>query len=166
MNRAVVITISDSGFQRLREDKSGPAVVEKLRQAGFDVTLRDAIPDEREQIAGVLRELADAGGRLAIFTTGGTGITPRDVTPEATRDVIERGSTRIRGIDAGQGTGIHAVCVAIEGDCGNAGRGFDRQSARIAARGSGISGCYFRVGPARAGLDKRTHGAFLVLNVC
>ncbi len=90
MNRAVVITISDSASEGLREDKSGPAVVEKLRQAGFEVTLRDAIPDERGQIAAALRELADTGGRLAIFTTGGTGITPRDITPEATRDVIER----------------------------------------------------------------------------
>jgi molybdopterin adenylyltransferase len=90
VNRAVVITISDSASQGLREDKSGPAVVAKLRQAGFEVTLRDAIPDERVQIAGILRELSDAGERLAIFTTGGTGITPRDITPEATRDVIER----------------------------------------------------------------------------
>jgi molybdenum cofactor synthesis domain-containing protein len=90
VNRAVVITISDSASEGLREDKSGPAVVEKLRQAGFEVTLREPIPDEREQIAAVLREVAGAGGRLAIFTTGGTGITPRDITPEATRDVIER----------------------------------------------------------------------------
>jgi molybdopterin adenylyltransferase len=90
VNRAVVVTISDSASQGLREDKSGPAVVERLRQAGFEVTLRDAIPDDREQIATVLRELAGAGRRLAIFTTGGTGITPRDITPEATRDVIER----------------------------------------------------------------------------
>jgi len=90
VNRAVVLTISDSASEGLREDKSGPAVVERLRQAGFEVTLRDAIPDERERIAGVLRDLSDAAGRLAIFTTGGTGITPRDITPEATRDVIER----------------------------------------------------------------------------
>jgi molybdenum cofactor synthesis domain-containing protein len=90
VNRAVVITISDSASSGLCEDISGPAVVEKLRQSGFEVTLRDAIPDEREQIAAVLREEAAAGGRLAIFTTGGTGITPRDITPEATRDVIER----------------------------------------------------------------------------
>jgi molybdopterin adenylyltransferase len=98
VNRAVVVTISDSASQGLREDKSGPAVVERLRQAGFEVTLRDAIPDDREQIATVLRELAGAGRRLAIFTTGGFGelmrTRGRESTPFA---VLSRAIAGTRG---------------------------------------------------------------------
>ena len=89
MITAVVVTISDSAHAGLREDKSGPAVVARLEQAGFAVE-RLVIPDEREISAERLRDLADRRVAGAVFTTGGTGITPRDITPEATRDVIEK----------------------------------------------------------------------------
>ena len=87
---AAVVTISDSSHEGAREDRSGPAVAERLQQGGFEVTIRRVIPDEREQIAAALRELAESQGARVVFTTGGTGVAPRDVTPEATRDVIER----------------------------------------------------------------------------
>jgi molybdopterin adenylyltransferase len=90
MIRAAVITISDSVSAGTREDRSGPALCERLEQVGFEVTVVRATPDDRPQIAAILTELCDAGGVSAIFTTGGTGIALRDVTPEATRDVIER----------------------------------------------------------------------------
>jgi molybdopterin adenylyltransferase len=90
VNRAAVITVSDSAHAGAREDQSGPAVANRLLQAGFEVTLRRIVPDERSVIAETLLEISGTGGRLAIFTTGGTGVTPRDITPEATRDVIER----------------------------------------------------------------------------
>lgn len=90
MITAVVVTISDSAHAGLREDKSGPAVVARLKEAGFAVAERLVIPDEREIIAERLRDLADRRVAGAVFTTGGTGITPRDITPEATRDVIEK----------------------------------------------------------------------------
>lgn len=90
MNRAAVVTVSDSVHRGLQEDKSGPAVAEALQQAGFVVTVRRVVPDERPAIATALRDIAEGSERLAIFTTGGTGVAPRDITPEATREVIER----------------------------------------------------------------------------
>jgi molybdopterin adenylyltransferase len=88
MKNAAVITISDSTVAGTRVDKSGPATVEKLQAAGFQVGL-SVLPDDREQIAERLRQLADSGLVSAVFTSGGTGISARDVTPEATRDVID-----------------------------------------------------------------------------
>jgi molybdenum cofactor synthesis domain-containing protein len=87
--RAAVITVSDKGAAGLREDKSGPALVEAL-QAHAQVVETLLIPDDREQIEAELVRLADSGKVDLIFTTGGTGFAPRDVTPEATASVIER----------------------------------------------------------------------------
>jgi molybdenum cofactor synthesis domain-containing protein len=82
-----VLTASDRVSSGETDDRSGDLLAELLRVEGFEVERR-VVPDEREQIAGALRELA-AAARL-VLTTGGTGLAPRDVTPEATRDVIER----------------------------------------------------------------------------
>lgn len=90
MMSAAVLTISDGAHHGLRVDTSGPAVAARLEEAGFTVVERKIIPDEREQIATQLRDIADLRLARAIFTTGGTGVAPRDVTPEATRDVIDR----------------------------------------------------------------------------
>jgi molybdopterin adenylyltransferase len=87
MRRAVVLTISDSSFRGQREDRSGPAVRERLERAGWSVAC-EILPDERDRIAGRLLELA--GTVEAIVTTGGTGVAARDVTPEATRAVVEK----------------------------------------------------------------------------
>jgi molybdenum cofactor synthesis domain-containing protein len=87
---AAVVTVSDSASIGVREDLSGPAVIERLAASGFEVAFRRVIPDDREQIANLLRTLAVGGHVRAIFTTGGTGLSARDVTPEATWDVIER----------------------------------------------------------------------------
>lgn len=84
-----MVTVSDSAHQGTRADASGPAVAEQLEAAGIRVVTRRVVPDERSQIARLLRELAGGSADL-IVTTGGTGIAPRDVTPEATRDVIDR----------------------------------------------------------------------------
>ena len=90
MINAAVVTISDSVHAGMRADRSGPAVRERLEQLGWRVSVMETIPDEMELIGQRLAALAD--GRLvsAIFTTGGTGVTPRDVTPEATRTVLEK----------------------------------------------------------------------------
>jgi molybdopterin adenylyltransferase len=82
-----VLTVSDGVVAGTREDRSGDVLVELLRGEDYEVERR-VVPDEREQIADALRELA-AGARL-VLTTGGTGLAPRDVTPEATRDVLDR----------------------------------------------------------------------------
>ena len=84
-----MVTVSDGVSRGVREDASGRAVAELLEGAGFDVKRRDVVPDERAQIEGLLRTLADEAVALVV-TTGGTGLGPRDVTPEATRAVIER----------------------------------------------------------------------------
>lgn len=87
--RVAVITISDKGSQGVREDKSGPALVEALK-GHATIKLTKLIPDEREIIAKTLVDLADTADLDVIFTTGGTGLAPRDVTPEATLDIVQK----------------------------------------------------------------------------
>jgi molybdenum cofactor synthesis domain-containing protein len=87
-HRAVVITISDSVASGTREDRSGPEAVRLLQNHGLAVEGPLVVPDERDRIEGLLREAAARAS--LVVTTGGTGLGPRDVTPEATRDAIER----------------------------------------------------------------------------
>lgn len=87
--RAAVITVSDKGYSGEREDRSGPVLADALSDMGADVVERRIVPDAPEQIRAVLAELADRGDIDVITTTGGTGIAPRDRTPEATRAVID-----------------------------------------------------------------------------
>ncbi len=86
---AAVVTVSDGVAAGARDDASGRAVAEMLVAAGFDVVRREVVPDEADRISGLLRSLSDEGVAL-IATTGGTGLGPRDVTPEATRAVVDR----------------------------------------------------------------------------
>jgi len=90
MIKAAVLTISDSVTAGTRTDRSGPALRERLEQLGWSVSVMEALPDESSQIGTRLSTLADGGQVSAIFTTGGTGVALRDVTPEATRSVIDR----------------------------------------------------------------------------
>ncbi|MDR2420485.1 MAG: MogA/MoaB family molybdenum cofactor biosynthesis protein [Oscillospiraceae bacterium] len=87
---AAVITVSDKGAAGAREDLSGPAVAEYLRGAGFDVVYMSIVPDERGDIKRELIKCADELDAALVVTTGGTGFAPRDVTPEATLEIIER----------------------------------------------------------------------------
>jgi molybdopterin adenylyltransferase len=87
--RAAVVTVSDKGAAGEREDKSGVVVREALREAGIEVVHARIVPDELEELKALLAEMCDAGLNLVV-TTGGTGVSPRDVTPEATAAVIER----------------------------------------------------------------------------
>lgn len=87
---AAVITVSDACSAGTREDTSGPTVCTLLRAAGYEVVYTALVPDEREEISALLRQCADELRCALIITTGGTGLSPRDVTPEATRDVLER----------------------------------------------------------------------------
>ena len=90
MKTAAVFTISDSAHGGSRIDASGPAVAARLEANGFEVLERRIVPDERGQIASALRDICDRRTVSVVFTTGGTGVAARDVTPEATRDVMER----------------------------------------------------------------------------
>jgi molybdenum cofactor synthesis domain-containing protein len=86
--KAAVVTVSDSVSRGTREDVSGPLAIRLLELAGFEVVEASVVADDRAAIAGAIRRTA-ASCRLVV-TTGGTGLAPRDVTPEATLDVIER----------------------------------------------------------------------------
>lgn len=88
--RAAVISVSSSRSAGRGEDVSGPALAALLERAGCDVAAVELIPDERELIAGRLRYYADEDGCELVATTGGAGLAPAEVTPEATRDVIDR----------------------------------------------------------------------------
>ena len=90
MYNAAVITISDKGYLGQREDTSGPNLVRILTEKGFEVTYTAIIPDDREMIKAKLLKCADELGIALVLTTGGTGFSPRDITPEAAMEVIER----------------------------------------------------------------------------
>lgn len=87
---AAVITVSDKGARGERKDTSGPAVRAMLEEAGFEVVYTNIIPDEMEQIKAELIQCADERKIALVMTTGGTGFSQRDITPEATLAVIER----------------------------------------------------------------------------
>jgi molybdenum cofactor synthesis domain-containing protein len=87
---AAVITVSTSKAAGKGQDESGPALAELAASLGLEVAGSEIVSDDREQIARSLRRWADEHGCLLVLTSGGTGFSPTDITPEATRDVIER----------------------------------------------------------------------------
>ena len=90
MIQVVIITVSDSAVAGTRADRSGPALRERVEALGWSVRSQELIADERDRIAALLKRWSDAPETQVILTTGGTGVALRDVTPEATREVIER----------------------------------------------------------------------------
>lgn len=88
--QAAILTASDKGAAGQREDLSGAELERLLIEAGFSVMYRIILPDERAKIAAAMIDLCDCQKADLILTTGGTGFSPRDITPEATRDVIHR----------------------------------------------------------------------------
>jgi len=88
--KAVVITVSDRCSEGKRSDEGGPLVAGILKDAGYEVAFTSIVPDEKPIIEAELRKIADAGKADLIVTTGGTGFAPRDVTPEATKNVCEK----------------------------------------------------------------------------
>jgi molybdopterin-guanine dinucleotide biosynthesis protein MobB len=88
--KAAILTLSDKGARGERTDSSGPALRVWLNQRGVETVKADLIPDETAQIAATLANWADCGLADLILTTGGTGVSPRDVTPEATRQIVDR----------------------------------------------------------------------------
>ena len=88
--RVAILTISDSAARGERPDRSGPAMRERCVQFGWQVMIEEVLPDEQTQIRDRLQMLADSGKTDIILTTGGTGLGPRDVTPEATTEICEK----------------------------------------------------------------------------
>jgi molybdopterin adenylyltransferase len=121
MINAAVLTISDSVTGGTRTDRSGPAVRERLEQLGWSVSVMEALPDEAPEIGARLATLADGGQVSAIFTTGGTGVALRDVTPEATRSVIDReipGLAELMRAHGRQSTPLAVLSRAVAGTRG------------------------------------------------
>ena len=90
MIRTAVITLSDKGSRGERVDESGQTIRDLMVGIGASIQHYEVLPDERTHISALLARLADSGSIDLILTTGGTGVAPRDVTPEATLDVIDR----------------------------------------------------------------------------
>jgi molybdenum cofactor synthesis domain-containing protein len=110
--RVAILVLSDKGSRGEREDRSGPALERWLADRGLEVVERTVLPDQRTVIADRLTHWADGGGIDLILTCGGTGVSPRDVTPEATREVI---TTEIPGFGelmraASLARSPHAIC--------------------------------------------------------
>ena len=121
VRRAAVVTVSDGVTAGTREDESGARAAAMLADAGYEVGDRVVIPDERPEIERVLRGLAPANG--LIVTTGGTGFGPRDVTPEATRAVLEREAPGVAELMRSVGlthTPMAALSRAVVGTLGTA----------------------------------------------
>ena len=87
---AAVITVSDKGYRGERVDTSGPNLCAILKERGYDVVYTAIVPDEAEQIKAELCKCSDELGVALVLTTGGTGFSPRDITPDATMAVVER----------------------------------------------------------------------------
>lgn len=117
---AAVVTVSDSCAQGTREDASGPAVAAALRSAGFHPAVSVTVPDEQNRIEAELRKLARQV-RL-IVTTGGTGVGPRDVTPEATRAVCERILEGVAELMRAEGRKTTPLAALSRGVCGTLGK--------------------------------------------
>ena len=136
MKRAAIITASDSGYRGEREDLSGPAIKEILEREGYEVISMDILPDDQVMLAGKLQEIADSEKAELILTTGGTGFSERDVTPEATEEVIER---KVPGIPEAE------PC-----DSRNPREDTDRKSSGQSESSTGKSGIYYRYTGTRA----------------
>ena len=106
MFKASVITVSDKGFRGEREDTAGPLAASMLKEAGYEVVAQTIVPDERALIEAELRRHADEIGASLILTSGGTGFSKRDVTPEATLAVCER-------LAPGIPEAMRAYCLSI-----------------------------------------------------
>jgi len=93
--RIGILTVSDLGAAGQRADASGDAILAWAEEKGYQVVVRSVVPDEADRIAGKLARWADSGEVDVVLTTGGTGLTARDVTPEATAAVLERSAPGI-----------------------------------------------------------------------
>ena len=120
---AGILTISDKGAQGERDDKSGVVIRDMLSQLDCKVNEYEIIPDEKEIIANELLEWGDEGTVDVIFTTGGTGLSDRDVTPEATLSVVDRivpgfaEAMRVRTLDITPMAMLSRATAGVRGKC-------------------------------------------------
>ncbi|MGA2599538.1 MAG: MogA/MoaB family molybdenum cofactor biosynthesis protein [Bryobacteraceae bacterium] len=118
MLRVAILTISDSAVAGTRPDRSGVALRERVEALGWQVASHDVLPDEADHIAAKLSELADGSTVEVVLTTGGTGIAARDVTPEATRMVIDKEIPGISELMRSEGRKSTPLAVLSRGVAG------------------------------------------------
>lgn len=140
MFRVAIVTLSDKGAAGQRADESGAVIREIAEQNGYEVVSYTLLPDEREQISAELRRLCDENVAELVLTTGGTGFSPRDCTPEATLDVAERLAPGHRRGDALFELKHNEARDALPRRRGYPGRHADRQPPRQSQGGPGEPG--------------------------
>ena len=116
--RVAVLTVSDEGAAGRREDTSGGLIVDWIGARGYELSAREIVPDETDLIAGLLARWSDSGSIDLIVTTGGTGLGLRDVTPEATRSVLEREAPGIAEAVRTDGRATTPYSLLSRGLCG------------------------------------------------
>jgi molybdopterin adenylyltransferase len=122
MIRVALVTISDSVVAGTRLDRSGSELRERVESLGWVVEEQQSVADERDQIARLLASLADSGRVSIIVTTGGTGVALRDVTPEATRDVLDRELPGLPELMRAEGYKVTPFAVLSRAVAGTRGR--------------------------------------------
>ena len=155
-----VLTSSDMGAEGMREDTSGQAIKEIFLELGFSLARYEVVPDEKEIIAARLAEWADSGEVDLVITTGGTGLGPRDVTPEATQSVIERQAPGISEGNASGGASPNALGHAQPGGFRAAGKLLDRKPAWKPQSREGVPGIGGGRNPARPGNSNQGQGGY------
>ena len=122
--RVAVLTVSDGCFSGEREDRSGELIVQWCARLDYELMYRSVVPDETDQIIPQLVRWADSGEVDVVLTTGGTGFSPRDVTPEATRDVLDKEAPGLADAIRRQGLPDTPTAVLSRGLAGSRGRTF------------------------------------------
>ena len=122
--RVAILTVSDGCSSGEREDRSGDQIVQWCARLDYEVKHRSVVPDEADQIAPQLMRWADSGEVDVVLTTGGTGFSPRDVTPEATRTVLEKEAPGVADAIRRQGLPKTPTAVLSRGLAGSRGRTF------------------------------------------
>ena len=122
--RVAILTVSDGCFRGEREDRSGDLIAEWCARLGYELAERTVVPDETHEIVPRLTGWADSGAVDVILTTGGTGFSPRDVTPEATRKVLEKEAPGLAEAIRRQGLPNTPTAILSRGLAGSRGRTF------------------------------------------
>ncbi len=149
--KAAIITASDKGSRGEREDLSGPAIQEMIEPEGYEVTVYKVLPDDQKALENEMKRIADEGLADIIFTTGGTGFSLRDVTPEATIAVSDR---LVPGIP--EAMRAYSMTITPKGMLSRAAAGIRNQTLIVNMPGSPKAvkeSLEYIIGPLRHGLE-------------
>lgn len=141
--RVAIITASTLGYKGEREDKSGPYIKKVVENAGFEVKVMKVLPDDRRILGEVMKRLADSILSNLIITTGGTGFSESDVTPEATLDIVEATGAWNTGGNACLQYAVYKTGNAVKGRGWNPQTDIDRKLSGKSEISERITGIYF-----------------------